>query len=53
VRSKADISQLDLPHGTKNEKVEKKEKLKVKTDKLTSIGKQSGESEESVWKKKR
>jgi len=30
VRSKADISQLNLPHGTKNEKGEKGEKSKSK-----------------------
>jgi len=50
VRSKADIS----PHGTKKLKKWKKEKLKSKkTDMLRSIGKQFGESVESVLKKKR
>jgi len=51
VRSKADIrggSQLNLPHGTKTKKW-KTEKLKSKkTDMLRSIGKESGESVESV-----
>ena len=54
VRSKADISQLNLPHGTdnlKSVKTEKKLKSK-KTDMLRSIGKQSGESVESVQEKK-
>jgi len=54
VSSNADISQLNLPHGTNNQKVENKEKLKSKkTDMLRSISKQSGESVESVLKKKR
>jgi len=53
VRSKADISQLNLLHGTKNYKAEKTEKLKSKkTDMLRSIGKQSRKSMESVRKKK-
>jgi len=53
VRWKADISQLNLPHGTKTKKW-KTEKLKSKkTDMLRSIGKQSEESVESVLKKKR
>jgi len=30
VQSKADISQLNLPHGTDNEKVENRKKLKSK-----------------------
>ena len=30
-RSRAELSQLNLPHGIKNEKVEKKEKVKSKT----------------------
>jgi len=30
VQSKADISQLNLPHGTNNQKVDKTEKQKVK-----------------------
>jgi len=40
---KADISQLNLPHGTQTKKW-KTEKLKTKTDMLSSIGRQSGES---------
>jgi len=53
VHSKADISQLNLPHGTKTKKW-KTEKIKnKKTDMLRSIGEQSGESVESVPKKKR
>ena len=48
VHSKTDISQLNLPHGTKLKKW-KREKLKSKkTDILRSIGIQSGESMESV-----
>jgi len=30
VQSKADMSQLNLPHGTNNQKVEQKEKRKTK-----------------------
>ena len=41
VRLKADMSQLNLPHGTKKWKTEN---LTVKTDMLRSISKQSGES---------
>ena len=55
VQSKADTSQLNLPHGTNNynaENIKSKKKLK-QTDMLRSIGKQSGESVESVLKKKR
>jgi len=45
VRSKADISQLNLPHGTDNYKSVKTEKLKSKkTDMLRSNRKQSGKS---------
>jgi len=46
VRSKADISQLNLPHGTANEKsVKQKKKLKSKKmDMLRSSSKQSGKS---------
>jgi len=45
VRSKADISQLNLPHGTDNIKSVKTEKLKSKkTDMLRSNSKQSGRS---------
>ena len=46
VRWKTDTRQLNLPHGTKKIK-------KWKTDKNGSIGKQSGESVESVLKRKR
>ena len=54
VRSKADISQLNLPHGTKNEKGEKGGKSKSKkTDMPRSIGKQSERSVVSVLKKKK
>ena len=53
MRSKADTRQLNLPHGTKLKK-RKREKLKSqKPDMLRSIGKQSGESVESVLTKKR
>jgi len=49
---KADMSRLNLPHGT-NTKKQKREKLKSKKmDVLRSINKQSGESVESVLKKK-
>jgi len=45
VRSKADISQLNLPHGTDNWKSVKTEKLKSKKpDMLSSNSKQSGKS---------
>jgi len=47
VRLKADISQLNLPHGTKL-KVETKKLTGKKTDILKSIGEQSGESVEGV-----
>jgi len=40
VRSKADMSQLNLSHGTNNYKV--KNRKRKKTDMLTRIGKQSG-----------
>jgi len=44
VRSKADMSQLNLPHGTDNSTVEKEKNWKVKkTNVLRSIGKQFGE----------
>ena len=52
MRSKADISRLNLGHGTKLKK-RNREQLKSKTDMLRSIGKQSEESMESVLKKKR
>ena len=52
VRSKADITQLNLPDGNKLKKWDKETK-KGKTDMLLSIGKQSKESVESVLKKKR
>jgi len=43
-RSKADINQLNLPHGTEKLKSEEKRKQnqKVQTDMLRSIGKKSG-----------
>jgi len=48
VRSKVDISQLNLPHETNNEIVKIEQlKSKKKPDILRSIGKQSGESVES------
>ena len=53
VRSKADTSQLNLPHGTNGEKVENRQIKSKKTDMLIGIGKQLGESVESVLKKKR
>ena len=34
MRSKADISQLNLPHGTNNKKVEKQKNYKVEMDML-------------------
>jgi len=40
VRSKADMSQLNLSHGTNNYKL--KNRKRKKTDMLTRIGKQSG-----------
>jgi len=54
VRSKANISQLNLPYGTKLKKW-KSEKLKKykRREMLRSIGKQSGESVESVSEKKK
>ena len=51
VRSKADMSQIKLQHETTTNSGEQEDK-KVKTDMLRSIGKQSGESVESVRKKK-
>jgi len=48
------MSQLNVPHGINNQKVENgKTKKSKKTDMVSSIGKQSGESVESVLKKKR
>ena len=48
VRSKVDISQLNLPHETNNEIVKIEQvKSKKKPGILRSIGKQSGESVES------
>jgi len=41
VRLKADTSQLNLPHGNKNQKRGKSKKAKVKLDMLRGIGKQS------------
>ena len=56
VRSKADMSQLNLPHGTNNKwKTEKsKKKLKKRTGSEVSVySPDSGESVESVMKKRR
>jgi len=53
VRSKADITQPNLPHGTNNYEWKREKLNSKKTDMLRSIGKQSGESVESVRKKKR
>ena len=53
---KAYMSQINLQHGTttvENRKTTKYKDYRVKTDMLRSIGKQSGESVESVQKKKR
>ena len=53
---KAYMSQINLQHGTttvENMKTTKQKDYRVKTDMLRSIGKQSGESVESVRKKKR
>jgi len=47
------MSQLNLPHGTNNCKVENRKTKKQETDMLRSIGEQSRESVESVLKKKR
>jgi len=52
VRSKADIGQLNLPHGTNNLKVENRKKIK-KPDMLRSIGKQSGGIHGVLQKKER
>ena len=45
------MSQINLQHGTAT--VENRKDYKVKTDMLRSIGKLSGESVESVRKKKK
>ena len=53
---KAFMSHINLQHGTttvENRKTTKKKDYRAKTDMLRSIGKQSGESVESVRKKKR
>ena len=53
---KAYMSQINLQHGTttvENMKTTKQKDYRVKTDMLRSIGKQSGESVESVRKEKR
>ena len=48
------MSQINLQHGTTTDRGEQEEwKTRVKTDMLRSIGKQSGESVESVQEKKR
>ena len=49
---KAYMSQINLQQGTttvENRKNKKVKDYRVKTDVLRSIGKQSGESVESVW----
>ena len=56
MRSEAYVSKINLQHGTtavENMKTTKQKDYRVKTDMLRSIGKQSGESVESVRKKKR
>ena len=53
VQSKADMSQLNLPHGTNNYTVENRKTKEQNTGMLRSIGKQYGESVESVLKKKK
>jgi len=53
LRSKADLSQFNLPHGTNLKSEKRKNQKGKKTDMLTSNSKQSGESVESVLKKKR
>ena len=53
MRAKADESQLSLPPGTKLKKLRRAKPKSKNTDMLRSIGKQSGESVESVLKKKR
>ena len=53
---KAYMSQINLQHGTitvENRKTTKSKDYRVKTDMLRNIGKHSGESVESVRKKKR
>jgi len=47
------MSQLNLPHGTNNQKVENRKTKSKKTDMLGSIRKRSGEFVESVLKKKK
>jgi len=50
------MSQINLQHGTtavENRKSTKYKDYRVKTDMLRSISIESGESMESVWKKKR
>jgi len=49
MQSKKYMSQINLQHRTTTNSGEQ-EDYKVKTDMLKSIGKQSGESRESVWK---
>jgi len=53
VCSKAGISQLNLLHETKTKKSGTEKLKSKKTDMLRSIGKQSGETVESVLKKKK
>jgi len=54
MRLKADISQLSVLLGRPElKKWGIKKKLKIETDMLRSVGKQSGESVESVLRKKK
>ena len=56
MQSKAYMSQINLQHGTNNNRQRRTggvEDFKVKTDMLRSIGKQSRESVESAQEKKR
>ena len=53
LHSKADMSQLNLPHGTNKQKVEKQKNWKVKTNMLRRIGKQSaGNPWSQSWRRK-
>jgi len=51
--SKADVSQLNLAHGTNNYKVENRKTRKEKNQICSSVSKQSGDSMQSVLKKNR
>jgi len=52
MRSKAYMSRINLQHGKTTDREEQEDK-RIKTDMLRSIGKQSGESVESVQEKKK